>query len=86
MSLVRFRANPQKVRVAIRQIPDGQWLVQVDAVDDRGHAMTAKTVGAPKAPRSAVMRALQMIKRADGVDLGMGTTYEHPFGAENSVK
>jgi hypothetical protein len=72
--LARFRANPRKVRVGIRR-EDGGWVATV-ALRAGGRMFEARATG----PRKAVVKALLMADASgmDGIDLGMGWTYEHP--------
>lgn len=72
--LTRFRADPRKVRVAIRR--DGaEWVATVSLRHGFG-SYSARATG----PRKALVKALRKADRygLDGVDLSMGWAYEHP--------
>lgn len=80
MNLARFRADPEKVRVSIRR--DGD--VWIAAIESRVCGASAATyVGQHRFAYRAVVLALLAAERAElpGVDLSMGWTYEHPWGA-----
>ena len=73
--LTRFRANPSKVRVAMRR--DGAlWLATVTSRDPHGPVFEARATG----PRKALVLALNKADEAGlpGVDLSMGSVYRHP--------
>lgn len=77
----RFRANPARVRVGVRPMTDG-WLATVATRKGAPHEVrrTAAT------PCEAVDAALDAADAAgmDGVDLGMGWVYPHPFKEDES--
>jgi hypothetical protein len=75
--LVRWRADPAKVRVSIRRsAAEGIWSV---CVAER--ATGANVVGWGSSPSDLIDR---MLRRAfqqsfDGIDLGLQWSYPHPF-------
>jgi hypothetical protein len=74
--LARFRADPTKVRVSIRG-RKRNWTATVQSlIDPFKIASVMKT-----SPRKAVMLALREAESLgmEGVDLGMGSAYVHPF-------
>jgi len=75
--LVRFRADPKKVRVAIRRDPSLGWIATVSCLIGAGSFESCSMV-----PERAVYSALEQANLAgmEGVDPGMEWTYEHPFG------
>jgi hypothetical protein len=77
--LSRFRANPRKVRVAIRRDGDG-WLATVSAM----HAGLIRFEGRANGPRKALAKALRTAESfgLDGLDLSMSWAYDHPQRAE----
>ena len=78
MFLTRFRADPALVRVGIRP-HKGLWYVTISSrplgrgVIERMH----------KSPKGALVLALRAAEAVGfpGIDLGMGSAYEHPWGA-----
>lgn len=81
--LARFRADPSKVRVSIRRMPNGWWRATVEERDVGQNAIELPFTGMHKlSPVRAVVRALLAADRAQlpGIDLGMGWAYEHPYG------
>jgi hypothetical protein len=78
--LCRFRADPAKVRVAI--VPCfGGWRV---TVEERETGAFVEFEGPD--PQDVTMRALEIAEEndLDGIDLGMGTAYRHPWKLEES--
>lgn len=74
-SLARFRADPRKVHVCLR--PDrGGWSCRI-VISDIAHVCVWDRSGV-----RAVCRALGTAWKNElpGVDLGMGSSYPHPFG------
>jgi hypothetical protein len=73
--LVRWRANPEKIRVSIRSSNE-HWQVTVTC-RATGEFITCKS----KIPARAIMRALRLAEKKgfDGTDLGMGWAYRHPW-------
>lgn len=80
--LARFRADPSRVRVAIRRSGE-TWTV---SVSERGaeegdpvHRATARS------PSVATLRALgsALACGMQGIDLGMDWAYDHPMGMES---
>lgn len=73
--LVRWRANPEKIRVSIRSSNSG-WQATVTC-----RATEEFVICKSKSPENAIMRALKAAdkKGYDGVDLGMGWAYRHPW-------
>ena len=73
--LVRWRANPEKIRVSIRNC-SGSWQVTITC-RATGDFVTSKSL----TPEKAVMSALKKADRKafEGMDLGMGWAYEHPW-------
>ena len=76
-SLARFRADPSKVRVAIRRDSLLGWVATVSCIMGMGTFESCSAF-----PERAVDGALRQADLAgmEGVDLGMEWTYEHPFG------
>ena len=75
--LVRWRANPEKIRVSIRRSKfNKRWQVTVTC-RATGQFVTCKSLS----PERATMRALKLAEKAgyDGTDLGMGWAYRHPW-------
>lgn len=77
--LVRWRADPQRVRVAVQRQPNGAFKAIVTIF--KSGLFVVKT---GLNPRTTMMRALRALDGHDGIDLGMGWTYEHPFKTEES--
>lgn len=73
--LARFRADPAKVRVAVRE-ESGLYRASVSPRDDS----QSEVVIWSTRPEYAADRALQCAERTgmDGIDLGMGLEYRHP--------
>jgi len=73
--LSRFRADPRKVRIAIRRKGTG-WLASVSGCSPTGPLYQAWATG----PRKALVKALLEANAndLDGIDLSMGWAYEHP--------
>jgi hypothetical protein len=73
--LARFRADPRKVRVAIRR-SGSEWVACVSNRASYGRRFEAVATG----PRKALVKALLLADAdgLDGVDLSMGWAYEHP--------
>ena len=73
--LTRFRADPRKVRVSIRQSDVG-WVARVASRDG------ARTISEwhKLSPVRAVVKALLAAERSGlpGIDLSMGWAYDHP--------
>lgn len=75
--LVRFRADPRRVRVTVRHLASG-WLACVTS-----RAALPGAFGFHKlSPVRAMVIALQVANKLDmdGVDLDMGCAYDHPQG------
>lgn len=71
---VRFRADPRKVRVSIRQ-KGKKWLVFVQS---RMTGAISSAFG--QDPEVVLMRALERAKtQIDGIDLDMDWAYTHPW-------
>lgn len=80
--LVRLRADPKKVRVAIRR-EGGHWLATVQKIGNppaRTCATTGTFTGASADPETAVRMAYEMAWRfkLDGLDPGCGWAFPHP--------
>jgi hypothetical protein len=80
--LSRFRADPRKVRAAIRR--DGnEWVASISnrGCLCNGGCFSARATG----PRKALVKALLLADEhdVDGVDLSMGWAYEHPQHAHS---
>lgn len=73
--LARLRANPKRVRVAIRRMPDGRWLATVQSRED-GRAVGCLHNVALRALARAIRSASDA--KFPGVDLGMDWAYVHP--------
>lgn len=79
--LVRFRADPELVRVAVRRCSGmGPWGVYV-SVSRVGMSDTPDIVVHGLTPTSALMMALEAAEErgVPGIDLGMENVYEHPW-------
>ncbi len=84
--LARFRASPSKVRVSIRRLEDGVYMVTVAEKRKENPLRSSSSVilrevkACHKVPRSAILRALYEAEGAniEGIDLGMGSAYHHP--------
>lgn len=76
-SLARFRADPSKVRVSIRRDSSLGWIASVSCLVGVGSFESCSNF-----PEKAVESALAQADLAgmEGIDLGMGGAYEHPFG------
>lgn len=76
--LARFRADPKKVRVAVRKMEDGFICTIGPRVRDDEHP---KRWAFGRTARSAIFRALHDAERQGmpGIDMSMGWAYEHPF-------
>lgn len=76
--LVRLRANPKKIRVALRRSTSthGYWAATVSSREKEGVLFCAHH----RDPMMAVERALSRASKAnlDGIDNGCSWTYEHP--------
>jgi hypothetical protein len=77
--LVRWRANPKKIRVSIRksnQFPIPVWRATIRSLitDDFVFATSSN-------PEEAVMDALEKaeLENFDGIDIGMQWAYTHPW-------
>lgn len=73
----RFRADPAKVRVAIRKTSHG-WRAYCSSRIS-GYTISETNASAKFALERVVEAANGLI---EGIDLGMQWAYEHPFGAE----
>lgn len=73
--LVRWRANPEKIRVSICKLIT-RWRVTVTC-RATGESVVCRSV----IPERAIMKALKLAEKRgfDGTDLGMGWAYEHPW-------
>ncbi len=73
--IARFRANPAKIRIAIRRT-DGMWRASVSRRIDS----SCEFVYSAPFPAEAIDLALGAAEAAsvDGIDLGMGWAYRHP--------
>lgn len=73
--LVRWRANPKKIRVAICKTPT-RWQVTVTCRNSNQSVVCRSAV-----PERAIMKALKLAEKKGfyGIDLGMGWAYEHPW-------
>jgi hypothetical protein len=78
-SLARFRADPRRVRVAVRRF--GSCYLAM--VRDRSCAYARSYEAAHVSAERAVILALEHAARSalSGVDLGMQWAYEHPWGS-----
>lgn len=74
-TLVRLRADPEKVRVSIRRVEPRWWRVTIASRCGGGILSTGATE-----PREALARALRWANetRMDGIDLDMQRAYKHP--------
>ena len=72
--LVRFRADPTKVRVAIR-VDGEEWLATVSPRSIPDAAWTARS----KYPEQAILHALEKAKQLNGVDTHLDEVYDHPY-------
>jgi hypothetical protein len=81
--LARFRADPGKVRVAIRR-EGSVWLATVSSLVTSSKCGIRRFVAYATGQRKALVRALRMAEAAglEGVDLDMSWTYEHPQHAQ----
>ncbi len=72
-TLARFRADPSKVRIAVRRMPDGVWRV---VVSSGGHRVS----GYHRIPLRALVLAWRgaVDQGLPGMDPGMGWAYDHP--------
>jgi hypothetical protein len=70
--LVRFRANPRRVRIGVRRDGEG-WYVRI-----YGGALVVTRWA--KSPGKALVLALRAAEGVDmpGIDLGMQWAYDHP--------
>ena len=75
--LVRFRADPQKIRVSVRRSRGGGWVAFVIPRGEPGPYHRARHRYAYR----AVILALTAAERAgvDGVDLSMSWAFLHPW-------
>jgi len=73
--LVRWRANPKKIRVSIRKSNEF-WIATVRCLSTNDFVFATSA-----SPKDAVMIALQgaEAKDFDGVDIGMQWAYHHPW-------
>ena len=73
-NLARFRADPSKVRVAIRKWGNG-WFVRICSRTNPTCAATATS----NDPKAAINRALYLAESlVEGIDID-GWTYQHPM-------
>ena len=74
--IVRFRADPSKVRTALRPSL-GFWFATVETLNGDLRFTQIRTT-----PKAAMDAALELASNAGmiGVDLGMGWAYDHPWG------
>lgn len=74
--LVRFRADPRKVRVGVRPQNNGVFQVTIGARDGSCRVFAFAT-----SPKKALVKALQRAEREQlpGLDMSMGWAYEHPW-------
>jgi len=72
--LIRFRADPKKVRVSIRKV-EIVYIVSIADIAD-GRLVQDSSVS----PRSAVLLALKAAEKIGikGIDTGMQWAYDHP--------
>ena len=76
MSLVRLKANPQKVRVAVQKVNETDWIAKISSRE------TMLCVSfTHENPKIALQVASVMASKAeiDGMDLNMDFSYEHPW-------
>lgn len=75
-NLVRWRANPGKVRVSIMKFNELCWLAKVTRLDT-GDFVSFFAYN----PELAIMQALKTAENLNypGIDLGMQWAYEHPW-------
>ncbi len=76
--VVRFRADPQRIRVSLRRglgAEPEDWRAVVEEVGKPEHY----TVGWSKDPSKAIMLALERAMDFPGVDWGMEWCYDHPW-------
>src|SRR5580698_11376899 len=73
MTIARFRANPEKVRVAVRRVGD-EWEATVSIRDNPHRVLKASSMY----PERAVLTALRLAAKWEGVDLDMQWAYDHP--------
>ncbi len=73
--LARFRADPKRVHIAIRKLPDGGYIVRLTA----GQTSIWRAHRRPTAALALALRAAEGLK-LPGIDLSMGWAYEHPWG------
>ena len=75
--LIRFRADPKKVRVSIRKV-DVAYIVSITSVvDGCGECIVQESA---IIPRAAILRALKSADKLgmQGIDTGMQWAYDHP--------
>lgn len=80
MNLARFRADPARVRVRVRQSGG----VYAATIESRDQAPAWSVMSRSVDPKRAVSRALAKADGLPGVDVGMECAYPHPFGKSDS--
>lgn len=73
--LARFRADPSRIRVAVRKVGD-EWAVSIET---RGRSKR-RVRAQHRSPKRALVIALRKAEALgfDGMDLEMGWAYRHP--------
>ncbi len=84
MNLVRFRANPKKVRISLRQ-RGNEWFVTIARRPDHWRSPAICLSGA--SARKTLVLALHAASEANmpGIDMGMGWAYPHPQRRDEST-
>lgn len=78
MSLARFRVDPERVRVGIRQ-SGRTYIVTVESRIHSGVYVTSRSLDPRRAVRNALAKAEACIP---GIDIGMQWVYDHPYGLD----
>jgi len=75
-NLVRWRANPKKIRVSIMKFTDNSWRAKVTSLETNEFTFF---IGYD--PEVAILSALEKAEQEEyeGVDIGMQWAYEHPW-------
>ena len=76
--IVRFRADPSRVRIGVRHNQSGWWSVSITSRKERD--AHPRILVNNKSPRKALVIALHMAEERalPGVDMSMGSAYYHP--------